>query len=718
MRALYILTALFSVAFSNAQHWECIVHESDAWKYYPATSSVSTNWHKADFNDNGWLSGSGGFGYADGDDKTLVNNVNSVYLRTKFTVVDLADFEAILLDIDYDDAFVCYLNEVEVARSSNITAAVPSYNSPLTTDHEARLYQGDIPERFYLKTSNLKLGDNILSVQVLNNGTGSSDLSARVFLNAKIAGTQILYGTTPYWFTAPVTFEDSNLPLFLIHTNGQTISDEPKITAQLKVLNQEGGNSLTDTVYEFDGKIGIEIRGSSSQSYDKKNYAFETRDDSGENLNVSLLGMPKENDWVLHGPYADKSLMRNALTFEVGNRMDRWAPHTRFCELYINNEYRGVYVLMEKIKIDKNRVDIATLKDSDIVGDELTGGYIMKVDREDPGYFPSNYPDRSGDYSIKFSYVDPDYESLKLQQREYIKKYIRDFETALYFFNYNTYPDKYLEFVDLESFVDYFIVQELSKNVDAYRLSAYLYKDKDSKGGKLTMGPLWDFNFTYGMPDYLDGWQTTDWVLTEQLWSIPFWWDRLRVDPRFNSKLKRRWTALRQDGVLHVDSLMEIVDRNALLLKDAQMRNFTKFQILSTYIWPNYYIAGNYTNEINYTKNWIKGRLQWMDGQINAIVDVFQSVESLAVNKLNLQVYPNPARERVNFRFILEKPGSIQIKFYDLTGNLVKELSQIGTKGINLIQLDFDSSYPSLLIYKLQLDETIIASSKIVFLKN
>lgn len=702
----------------DAQHWECVVHESDTWKYYPATSAVSTNWYKASFDDSAWPSASGGFGYSDGDDNKVISSVNSVYLRTKFSVSNLSDFQELILDIDYDDAFVCYLNDVEVARSSNITASLPVYNSTLTTDHEAKLYQGGIPERYFLKISQLKQGENILSVQVLNNGIGSSDLSSRVYLNAKIEGSQILYGSTPFWFAAPVSFNESNLPILIIQTNGQEIKDEPKITAELKVLNQPGTNSINDTVFEYNGKIGIEIRGSSSQTFEKKNYAFETRNDLGENLNVSLLGLAKENDWVLHGPYADKSLIRNALTFEIGNRMNRWAPRTAFCELYINNDYRGVYVLMEKIKIDKNRLDIATLKDSDIVGDELTGGYIMKVDREDPGYFSSVHPDRSGDYSIKFSYVDPEYDELKTQQRDYIRKYIRDFEAALYYFNYNTNPDQYIQYVDLESFVDYFIVQELAKNVDAYRLSTYLYKDKDSKGGKLTMGPLWDFNFTYGMPDYLDGWQTTDWVLTEQYWSIPFWWDRLRVDPRFNSKLKRRWTSLRQNGVLHVDSLMAIVDRNAQDLQEAQARNYSRFPILSTYVWPNYYLAGTYSNEINYTKNWIKGRLLWMDGQINAIVDIFQGVEDLAVNNLNLQVYPNPARERVNFRFELEKAQRIQIKFYDLTGNLVKEFDQIGSEGANLIQLDFDSSSPSLQIYQVQLDDIIVSRSKIIFLKH
>lgn len=710
---LYLLIGLFlfNVGITFAQHWECVVHESDTWKYYPTTSSVSADWYKTSFNDASWFNGQGGFGYADGDDKTTTANVNSVYLRRKFTITDLNLFKELLLDIDYDDAFVCYLNDKEIARSPNLTAAVPVYNSSLSYDHEAKLYQGGQPERYNVPISSLRTGENMLSVQILNNGTGSSDLSARVFLNAFINGGDVVYGSVPYWFVAPTRY---NLPLFILNTNGGTIVDEPKITADLKVINLPEGNSLSDTVYEFNGKIGIEIRGSSSQTYEKKNYAFETRDLLGNNLNVSLLGLPKENDWVLHGPYGDKSLMRNVLSFEVGNRMGRWAPHTKFCELFINGEYRGVYVLMEKIKVDKHRLDIANLKDSDLVGDELTGGYIMKVDREDPGYFNSNYPDRSGDYSIKFSYVDPSYENLKTVQREYIKQYIRSFETALYSFNYATYPDKYLEYADLESFVDYFIVQELAKNVDAYRLSAYFYKDKDSKGGKLTMGPMWDFNFTFGMPDYLDGWQTTDWVLTKQYWSIPFWWDKLRLDPRFNSKLKRRWTALRTNGVLQQDSLWNIVDSNYGLIKEAQARNFSKFPILSTYVWPNYYIAGTYINEINYMKNWIKGRLQWMDGQIYSIVDLFEAVDHIQDNSLTAGLYPNPSTGQVSLKVHTDAVLDLRLTFHDITGKLLSVHSFKAVPGINDFTVDMSGNSSPVLIYHLVSDTKTVISGKLI----
>jgi hypothetical protein len=171
-------------------------------------------------------------------------------------------------------------------------------------------------------------------------------------------------------------FSSSNLPLILINTDGQSIKDEERIPAHMGIINNPNGqrNFLTDRYTDYDGRISIELRGSSSTMYDKKSYGFETQDADGENNNVSLLGMPEENDWVLYGPYSDKTLLRNTLPFYIARELGQYASRTAYCELFINDEYLGLYVLMEKVKRDKNRVDIARLKPDDIAGDELTGG--------------------------------------------------------------------------------------------------------------------------------------------------------------------------------------------------------------------------------------------------------------------------------------------------------------------------------------------------------
>ena len=155
-------------------------------------------------------------------------------------------------------------------------------------------------------------------------------------------------------YEVEVDFQQTNLPIITINTFGVNIPDEPRIDAQMGIINNpDGENTITDSFNDYDGKITIEKRGNSSQDQEKPPYRFETVTDDGNNNNVQLLGLPEENDWVLYAPWSDKSLIRNVLIYELSNDMGRYAPRTRFIELYINEAYKGVYVLMEKIKETK-----------------------------------------------------------------------------------------------------------------------------------------------------------------------------------------------------------------------------------------------------------------------------------------------------------------------------------------------------------------------------
>ncbi|MCB0286914.1 MAG: CotH kinase family protein, partial [Calditrichaeota bacterium] len=215
-----------------------------------------------------------------------------------------------------------------------------------------------------------------------------------------------------------VNFTSSNLPIVVINTNGQTIPDEPKITVNMGIIWNENGqrNFLSDPFNHYDGLIGIEIRGSSSQMFPKKQYGFETRDADGEDLDVELLGMPEESDWILHAPYSDKSLMRNVLAYDFANRMGRYASRTHYCELVLNGEYMGVYILMEKIKRDDNRVNIKKLDEDEISGVDLTGGYIIKIDKPDVpgtgGWYSPFRPYENAPQMINYLYETPDAEDI------------------------------------------------------------------------------------------------------------------------------------------------------------------------------------------------------------------------------------------------------------------------------------------------------------------
>lgn len=414
------------------------------------------------------------------------------------------------------------------------------------------------------------------------------------------------------------------IPLFKVTTNGNTIVDEPKVDAQLSIL-KEG-------VVQQESNIGIEFRGSSSQQFPKKSYGFETRDADNEDLDISLLEYPEEEDWILYAPYSDKSLVRNKLIYDLSRDMGRYASRSEFVELEINNEYRGVYVFMEKLKRDKNRIDINNLKEDENSGEDVTGGYILKIDKatgSDGGNytpinsFESDYAplNASGSQTIKFLYEEPASDDITTEQKNYISGYISDFENALQSPQFTNQTQGYQAYIDVDSFIDFFILNELSNNVDGYRISTYLQKDKNDK---LKMGPIWDFNIAFGNADYCSGGSTNVWAYkfnercSADFWLVPFWWDRLLQDPAFVTKLKTRWGELRATSLSNTAFLGKISDYEATLKNAGAVEsNFQKWDILSIYVWPNNFIGNSYNAEIDYLENWITTRAAWLDTAIN-----------------------------------------------------------------------------------------------------
>ena len=198
--------------------------------------------------------------------------------------------------------------------------------------------------------------------------------------------------------------DSTNLPLIIIYKEHSL--NHPK----------DSGNIYT-------GKIGIEIRGRYSASLPQKPYGIETRDAAGANLNIPLFHMPAENDWILLANYNDKTFMRNSLTFELFRKMGHYAPRTQYCEVVVNNSYQGIYVFTEKIKRDNNRVDIATLNPDEITGDDVTGGYIFKVDYYDNSnswtsqFPPTGQPDKT----VHFVYEYPKPYEIRPEQKTYIR---------------------------------------------------------------------------------------------------------------------------------------------------------------------------------------------------------------------------------------------------------------------------------------------------------
>ncbi len=486
------------------------------------------------------------------------------------------------------------------------------------------------------------------------------------------------------------TFTSSNLPIVLINTNGQTIVDEPKITADLSIIDNGPGvrNNLTDPPNHYKGKIGIEIRGSSSQMFPKKQYGFETRDSTGEDISVSLFGMPSEADWILSAQYNDKSLMRDALTYALSNSIGRYASRSRYCEVVLNGEYRGVYMLFEKIKRDKNRVNVSKLDSTGVFGDALTGGYIIKIDKLDgsgnDGWNSSFLPQLGSKYKILYQYHYPKPEDITEAQKNYIKNFVATFEANLFAPNYADTATGYSKYFDVPSMIDLFLINEMTKNVDGYRLSNFMYKDKDSKNPKLFFGPVWDYNHGFGNCDYynaskIEGWQliyltSNEWFLGNDAFQVPFWWKKVLYDTLFRKRAALRWEELRKTK-FSLPVIHRFVDSVAAHIDEAQQRNFVKWPILNTYVWPNYYVGGTYANEITYLKKWITDRVQWMDLELSGKILPAAKTPSSAPAMYRLgQNFPNPFNPTTEIEFQLPSEQLVSLRLYDVLGNEVRSL--------------------------------------------
>ena len=412
----------------------------------------------------------------------------------------------------------------------------------------------------------------------------------------------------------------SNLPLVIIDTDGKWIPDEPKTSARMKILFDESGskNGLDSTHIHFDGKIGIEIRGQTSQMFPKKQYGIEIHDENGMDKDVSVLGMPEGSDWVLNGPYSDKSLMRNYLAYEFSNRIGRYASRTRFVEVFLNTNrdkeiqakhYVGVYLLIEKIKRGKDRVSIQSLQQSHKASPEITGGYMLKIDKHDhqETFFYTNR-------GTRLAYVYPKERNMSMQQKRWIQRYMNDFEYALAGSEYKDPNIGYAKYIDVDSFIDHFIINELFKNTDGFRFSTYMYKDRN---GKLNMGPVWDFNLSMGNTVFHQGWETDSWLIYTN--PVPFWWHRLITDDNFKQKLVRRWKTLRKKELSN-SALFEEIDQTVEYLSEAQKRNYQRWPVLRH---PLFASPGpgptTYQGQVDSMKAWLKTRLQWMDTNIEKL---------------------------------------------------------------------------------------------------
>jgi hypothetical protein len=521
--------------------------------------------------------------------------------------------------------------------------------------------------------------------------------------------------------TAQVVLTDSNLPIITINTNGKAIVDNPKIAADLRICqNPSGTTRPTDSATIYFGKVGIETRGSTSQFLSpKKPFAIELQDATGLGKDVSLFGSAKEADWALIAPYSDKTLMRDALTYHLARRLMDYAPKTTFCELMINNEYQGVYVLTETVK--RKRLNIAKLDSTSLTGDNLTGGYILKIDKQtgNPTGVADGFTSRQTTIGTTsqtyFQYHYPKPEDIKPEQSRYIQSLVHEFEAVMKTPQYNDDKNGYAKYFNVNSLIDFWIMNEVTRNVDGYRLSTYFYKDKNSINSKFKMGPVWDFNIALGNANYCNGGSRNGWayefnqVCPLDGWKVPFWWETLLADKKFKKLIQARWKQLRQN-TLKTEAIYAVIDSFSTLLAKPQERNFKKWDILKTWIWPNAAVNNNYYNEVLYLKDWLNSRLIWMDGEIQAfhVADHPARIE-------DIEIFPNPSSATANVRFAyyLYADAEVALQLFNLSGELVSQQKLSQLKGDNEIFLNKNQT-PGIYIYKLLRNGEVWRKGKLV----
>ena len=486
-------------------------------------------------------------------------------------------------------------------------------------------------------------------------------------LATKSGWRQSTVSTARYIFFGPdVRAFNSPLPIAVIDTLGQDVPTTTKIPAFSGFFNlDDTGRATVLSVADYIGPAAINIRGKSSEGFPKKQYHFETHDEQGDEKSASILGFPSESDWVLQGQYSDKSLMRNALPYQWSNDIGQWAAHTRFIEMFLHagagdvtmSDYVGVYVFMEKIKIGPHRVNIAKLGPDDNDEPEVSGGYIIAKDKIDPT--DQTFVTSRGQTLV---YKDPNGANLTQAQKDWIKNYVNEFEGVLYGPSFADPAVGYAKYIDVGSYIDNHIIIELAKNIDGFRLSTYYHKDRN---GKLVMGPVWDYDLSLGNANYNDGWNATGWyniLLNDG--DYPYW-RRLFQDPEFSLRYADRWFSLRR-GLFTTSRLLGIVEGYATLLDEPAARNYGRWPTLGIYVWPNWFIANTYREEITWMEGWLANRLTWMDSQI--AVDFAPAPPSF--NQQGGSVDPG-------FTLAMSSPGTI---YYTLDGSDPRALAgPVGT---------------------------------------
>ena len=449
----------------------------------------------------------------------------------------------------------------------------------------------------------------------------------------------------------------SNLPIVVLDSFGVPVdsytdgASRPYRLSYAVVIapNPLTGRAVITDPPDFQGRCGTHVRGESSTGFPQRQYSWELWDNSNNDKNESILGMPAESDWILYAPWSEKTLMRDALVFGTMRKLrsDYLAARTQFCEVIFNQAagtpvgfgsgYKGVYLIKEKLKIGKDRVDIAKLNSLTASSPNVTGGYIFRKDKADPDSTSWG----TATFSLGLSSFDPDL--LTAPQLTSLQGYVNSFESVLNGANFANPTTGYAAWMEADTFIDAQWFVEWTKQVDGYVFSTYFHKDRN---GRLRGGPIWDFNIAIGNANYATGDSPTGWLYDSAGTTTgegQLWYPRLHQDPWYRLRHFDRYWELRR-GILASAAILGDIDAYAAKLlngsatlvtnsmaalppaqENAVMRQYRTYPRLGLYDWPNPNGFGSrttYQSEVGYLKTWLTTRLNWIDDQnfVGAVV--------------------------------------------------------------------------------------------------
>lgn len=479
----------------------------------------------------------------------------------------------------------------------------------------------------------------------------------------------------------PAAEPSGRLPLILLEVEAGPL--RPSLVehhrARIQIFERQPHGTQTSNALGWEGRAEFHLRGNSSQGHPKKPYKLELQDEQGRERKAALLGMPAGSDWILLPAYTDKTLVRDALAYELWRAMGHYAPRTRYVELFIQGQpgsawdkdqehsddgvrgkgyayrtvpltdeqgdwrlfssseqdpprpaaaadapakseladvpeavesdmrgYQGVYLLIEKVTRGKNRLNLRKLHPDPLEPSGFAGGYIFKKDRvnvDEHGFTSS--------VGIDFVYEEPKEREIQPEQKEWLIRHVRSIEHALFGPSFRDPDLGYPALMDVDSFIDYHWMVEATKNIDGYWFSQYYHFDQ---GGKLKIGPIWDWDLSFGNAFYYGGHQTNGWRWETLRGPHYRWFARLFEDPDFLQRYIDRWSELRS-SVLATSNVLARVDALVAQIGEAQVRNYQRWRTLGAYVHPNRFIGQSYEEEVAWMKQWITGRLAWIDSQ-------------------------------------------------------------------------------------------------------